>query len=217
VTRGTWQSHRAVASNGPYTPWHGGETPQGSAKARTDHELVQGTETYGPFRQVTAVALLLEPAGEPKDVVPDPARRGRVSGKLRTLGDALRLDQLGEVGRTVAGEAREVGLDLPRPHQMDARQQDPKRVEEGLQLARLLERPPLGSSEPQVVVGVVAGEQAGDEFLELLVHRRCGEHQGRRHLFQDVAVAPQKKAAELGQVVRDDVGLRAGLVPPEAH
>src|SRR5690606_28095904 len=55
----------------------------------------------------------------------------------------------------------------------------------------------------------------GDELLELLVHRRCGEHQGRRHLFQDVAVAPQKKAAELGQVVGDDVGLHAGLVPHE--
>ena len=95
---------------------------------------------------------------------------GRVGvSQRRILALGLPLDQFGEVGQAeVLVERDEVRLNHAGPHQVDAREQHAIDIEQRLHpprwwlLARAFEEElPLRLGEPEVVVGMVPGDEAG--------------------------------------------------------
>ncbi|KPC62002.1 hypothetical protein ADL29_21510 [Streptomyces chattanoogensis] len=135
-----------------------------------DDEVVQGVAGPGGVRQRGRGLGGVQPGVQRLDVRTQP-RRVHHLPRRAVLRRFLGRDQLRYVGGRgqLADQGGQMGLDPAVVHQVDAGEQDPQRVQQRLQLAGLLEQPPLGRGEAAVVVGVVRGEQVRGERDQLLV------------------------------------------------
>src|SRR4051794_18674851 len=179
--------------------------------AEPQQQVVQGGSGGRRVRQAARIERRLQFAPEAEVLAAVDVEVGLAQGGSLGPGQ-LAGNQFWHVRQRVPGVQREeVRLHLAGLHQVNARQQHPKDVQQRLDPpgALLREQLPLGLGEAEVMVRVVPRNAPAADRLQLLVLRRSPDHKRRVELLQHVPVLLEHQAEELARVMRDKVHFEA--------